>query len=117
MARTQVSLLKEAALAAAVFLLAATPALAGDRVHAPSRTASTRSQPASAPVARAQPVVVSFVMAQPTQPAKEPFQVSLRGPDGQVRRFTVEGGEAAIQYRQVVLRPGQSVTIRWVKAR
>jgi hypothetical protein len=58
------------------------------------------------------PVSISVVMPAATQPAAEPTYVELRGPDGQVRRFPVEGGRDAIQYRQVVLRPGESVTFQ-----
>jgi hypothetical protein len=43
--------------------------------------------------------------------------VNLRSPDGQVRRFPVEGGLKAIEVTRVVIRPGQSVTIRWMAAR
>jgi hypothetical protein len=43
---------------------------------------------------------------------QKPYYVTLRGPDGQVRRFPVEGGPASIHYTQVVVRPGQSVTIQ-----
>jgi hypothetical protein len=64
-----------------------------------------------------QPVTISFIMA-PAQPATEPVYVDLRGPDGQVRRFPVEGGREAIRYQQsVVLRPGNSLTIQWVAAK
>jgi hypothetical protein len=52
------------------------------------------------------------VVTTPAEPAKEPVYVNLRGPDGQVRRFLVEGGHEAIQYRQVVVRPGTSVTVQ-----
>ena len=116
MSRRKVPSVREVALVAAAFLLGVPPALAGDRVRAPKAT--PRAQPAPAPVARPLPpsVAISFVAA-PAQPAREPVHVDLRGPDGQVRRFAVEGGEAAIQYRQVVLRPGQSVVIRWVAAK
>jgi hypothetical protein len=62
----------------------------------------------------AAPVTVS-VAVTPPQTAKEVVYVNLRGPDGQVRRFPVEGGREAIQSPQViVLRPGASVTVRWV---
>jgi hypothetical protein len=44
--------------------------------------------------------------------------VNLRGPDGQVRRFPVEGGRQAIQSPQViVLRPGSTVTVRVLVSR
>jgi hypothetical protein len=39
------------------------------------------------------------------------FYAVLRGPDGQTRRFPVEGGRASIRYTQVVVKPGQSVTL------
>jgi hypothetical protein len=55
---------------------------------------------------------MSVVVTVTAQPAAEPFSVDLRGPDGQVRSFQVEGGREAITYRQTTLRPGQSVTIR-----
>jgi len=118
MARRSVPVLKGALGTLVAALLLGAPALAGDRVRAPSRP-TTGAQPASAPVARvpAQPVTISFVVTQPSQPAREPLSVALRGPDGQVRRFVVEGGLSAIQYRQVVLRPGQSVSIRWMAAK
>ena len=50
----------------------------------------------------------------PVQPPSKPFYVDLRGPNGQVQRFPVEGGRAAIQYRQVVVRPGEMLTIHWI---
>jgi hypothetical protein len=63
------------------------------------------------------PVSVSVVVQTPAPPAKEPLEVDLVGPDGQVRRFPVEGGPAAIQYRRVVLRPGEAVTIHLAPAK
>jgi hypothetical protein len=58
------------------------------------------------------PTAISVVVTTPPRPAKAPAYIDLRGPDGQVRRFPVEGGRDVIQYQQVVLRPGQSVTIQ-----
>jgi hypothetical protein len=43
--------------------------------------------------------------------------VNLRGPDGQVRRFALEGGSDSIQVRRLVLRPGESLTIQFALAR
>jgi hypothetical protein len=57
---------------------------------------------------------MSVVVTVPAQPTTEPVYVDIRGPDGQVRSYEVEGGREAIQYRQVVVRPGGSVTIRLV---
>jgi hypothetical protein len=115
-----VSWLKGAGLATAALLLAP-PVLAGGgggTYHSTSRVVA-RSGPAPAPsvVAPAVARPVSVVVTIPPQPAKKPVYVNLRGPDGEARRFLVEGGRAAIQYRQLVLRPGQSVTIRWVAAK
>ena len=113
MLHPRVPLAKEAVLSAAALLLLGPQVLAGDRYHSPSRPA-TPSRSAPAVVAYAGAPAVSVVVAMPPQPAKKPLYVNLRGPDGWVRRFVVEGGRAAIQYRQVVIRPGQSVSIRWV---
>jgi hypothetical protein len=53
-----------------------------------------------------------------TSPAvTEPVRIALRGPNGDVRQFPLEGGQAAIQYQEVVIRPGQSVSIQWVAAK
>jgi hypothetical protein len=107
--------------AAGLFLLTPGAARAGDRVHAGSgwsMTYHTRStQPPTASVVRpvATRMTISITKATASAPAREPVYVTLRGPDGQTRRFAVEGGPAAIEPVQaVVLRPGQSVTIRWV---
>jgi hypothetical protein len=101
---------------AAAFLLPATPGFAGDRVRAGSRStlsasaAAAPSQPAYAP--RATVVTVSLAMPTPSPTGKEQASVSLRGPDGQTRRYAVEGGPSAIQAHQVIVRAGESVTIR-----
>ncbi len=104
-------------LVAAALLATVSPALAGDRVHA-SKSSTTSSQPATVSVPRAvsQQVTITIVPA-PVQPAAEPVVIGIRGADGQVRRFPVEGGAAAIQSGQIVLRPGQSVTIHWTAAK
>jgi hypothetical protein len=116
MPRRTVPFVKQAALAAAAFVLVASQARAGDRVHAPSR--STTPSPA-ATVVRALPpsTGVSVVVTLPRQAVPEKLYVNLRGPDGQVRRFPVEGGRAAIQYRSVTLQPGEMLTIRWAPAK
>ena len=107
--------LKRALLSAAALLLLFAPARAGK-----SSTAPTWPPPpaphAAAPVVRAAAAAVTVSVAvTPPRAAKEVVYVNLRGPDGQVRRFPVEGGREAIQSPQViVLRPGASVTVRWV---
>jgi hypothetical protein len=62
-------------------------------------------------------VATSVVVVAQAQPAPAPMYVAIRGPDGQVRRFPVEGGREAIQVRQVVLHPGESLTLQWVAAK
>jgi hypothetical protein len=113
-------------LVAAVSLLPPAGAVAGEHVRSNPNWSGTQnsgpssSQPAPAPVARLVPgrVAISVVVVTQPQPLSEPVYINLRGPDGEVRRFPVEGGRSAIQSSPaVVLRPGQSVTIRWLAAR
>jgi hypothetical protein len=113
-----VPFVKEAALIAAAFLFVFPQVQAGDKEHSPSPRI-VHPQPAPSPSVRAmpQPATYSVVVTMPVQPPSKPFYVNLRGPDGQVRRFPVEGGPAAIRYRQVVLHPGESLTIRWTAAK
>jgi hypothetical protein len=110
--------LLKAALCAAALLSFSAPLLAGDRVHSGDRLASG-SVPAPSITVRAAPLrVVSVLVTLPgAAPAAEAFYVNLREPDGQVRRFPVEGGRAAIQFRQVYLRPGESLAIHWTPAK
>ena len=104
-----------ALLSAAALLLLSAPARAGKQSTAPTwPPPSNHRTTATVVQATAAPVTVS-VEVTPPQAAKEVMYVNLRGPDGQVRRFPVEGGREAIQSPQViVLRPGASVTVRWV---
>jgi hypothetical protein len=115
-----------AMLLTAVFLLPAPQGLAGARVVSGSGWSSVRPapvsrppQPVAVPSARAlqQSITVSVVVTSPPRAAAESVYVDLRGPDGQTRHFPLEGGRAAIQSSQVVLRPGQSVTIQWLAAK
>jgi hypothetical protein len=104
-------------------MLLAAPTLAGDRVHSPTPPRATaQAAPAPAPVVRGryQPVSISLVTpaAAPQGQQVAPRTVRLRGPDGEVRSYQVEGGPEAIQYvRPVVLRSGQSITITFVTRR
>jgi len=106
-----------AVLVAAVFL--ATPAAveAGDRVHAASRPI-IGAAPAPAPAIRVGPPLAFSLVVRLFEPiAPEPASITLRGPDGSVRRFAVEGGHDAIDVPRVVLRPGDSLTLRWASAK
>ena len=112
-----VPFVKGVALSAVALLLMAPQVSAGGGVRAAKPTI-TPPQPAPTPVFRApQAVTVAVTLTQPAQPAVPPLAVNLRGPDGQVRRFAVEGGRDVIQVRSVVLRPGESLTIQWQPAK
>jgi hypothetical protein len=97
----------------AAFVLAVPSLLAGDRVHAGNQTVP-RSQTVaySSPRVASAPVTIAVVVAEPAAAANEETYINLRGPDGQMRRFAVEGGREALSSRVVVLRPGESLTIR-----
>jgi hypothetical protein len=103
---------------ATFFLLMAPAAQAGDRVLSTERPA-IRPQ---APIVssdhlnkRLEAISLAVSVARPVP--TEAVSVELVGPDGQKRRFSVEGGRDAIVYQQVVLHPGQSVTIHWMAAK
>jgi hypothetical protein len=49
-------------------------------------------------------------------PQTTPVYVDIRGPDGELRRFPLEGGPEALQSRVIVVRPGESATIQLVFA-
>lgn len=107
-------MVKGGAVLAAALLLTAPEALAGDRAHAASRS-TIPSQPAPSRVTHSTAVSRSFSVGVTTlsQPATQTLFVDICGPDGQVRRFPVEGGRAAIQYHNAYLRPGEMLTIHW----
>src|SRR5271156_3395264 len=86
MSRFTVSSLRRAVLILGAPLLGASIVLAGDRVHS---TNQQTIQPKPAPVAVAytssRTVTISLVLTTPPRPIEgtEPFEVGLRGPDGQ----------------------------------
>jgi hypothetical protein len=115
MSYSRIPFVKKVALVAAAFSLLSCDVLAGEHVRAGSQP--YRPEAAPAPVFRAVPYSTSVsVVVTPAQPKMESVVIGLRGPDGELRRFPLEGGRAAVQ-APIVLRPGQSVTIRWVAAR
>ena len=111
------------ALGTAALLLTPAPGMAGPPAGNGSGwfRSSPSVPPSPPPPVRVAPpprMTVSVAVTPPAaQPAGGPVVVNLRGPDGQVRRFPVEGGAKAIETTQIVIRPGQSVTIRWMAAR
>jgi hypothetical protein len=110
--------LEQGVLFAAGFLLLAPPVLAGEVVRAAKRPTAP-SRPAPVPVVRApsRPVVLVVSLRTPARAAPEPVYVDLRGPDGSVRSVVLEGARDVIQSPQLVLRPGDSVTLRWGPAK
>ena len=60
----------------------------------------------------AHPVQVEISMVIPNAAENPPAVVALRGPDGEVRTFRVEGGRDALHSRVIVVHPGESITIR-----
>jgi hypothetical protein len=84
--------------------LAAVPARG---VTPPSAVASAPS-----PYRPAAPTAVEVtVTGPPPAPEAAPVYVTIRGPDGELRRFPLEGGREALQSRVIVVRPGESATI------
>jgi hypothetical protein len=83
--------------------------------RAEARPAPDYRTPASRPAAPAAfTVVVTLPAPVPALRSESPtLAVDLRGPDGQLRRFAVEGGREAIQPRTVVVRPGETATIQF----
>ena len=110
--------LEQGVLFAAGFLLLAPPVLAGEVVRAAKRPTAP-SRPAPVPVVRAapRPVALVVVLSTSARAAPETVYVDLRGPDGSVRRFPLEGARDVIQSPQLVLRPGDSLTLHWRPAK
>ena len=113
MSRSGISVMTKAALCVSAFLLLTSPILAGDRVHSPPRTVTA----ASAPVVRTVAQTTTFsVIVKSAEPSKAPTMVTLRGPDGTVRRFPLEG-DVVVLSSPVVVRPGKTLTIWWMAAK
>jgi len=58
------------------------------------------------------PLVVTVTMPKQTQT----LMVDVRGPDGELRTYPVEGGLAGIQTRQVIVRQGETASFRILAA-
>jgi hypothetical protein len=81
----------------------------------PAAAPSSLPTPTARPVAEAPPgrLVVSITApAEAARPPSAPLYVDIRGPDGSVRTFPVEGGRAAIQPQTVIIRPGETMTVK-----
>jgi hypothetical protein len=87
------------------------------RAAPPVAAHATQRAPAVCPAARSVTIVVT-VTAPPAAArpaAAESADIARSGPDGQGRRFAVEGGREELPSR-VILKPGQSAAIQ-VRAR
>ncbi len=105
---------KGSLLSAVAFFLLSPAVQAGKQSTAPTWPPPPNNH-GTAPVVNGRAPVTISVAVTPPPAVKEVVYVNLRGPDGQVRRFPVEGGRQAIRSPQViVLRPGATVTVRWV---
>jgi hypothetical protein len=74
---------------------------------------ATTATPAPVPrTARPAPTVgpLQVAVSVPTGEPK-PVYVDIRGPDGSIRRFPLEGGRQAIHPREVIVHAGESVTV------
>jgi hypothetical protein len=101
------------------------PRAAASQPGAPTTPPASRRPPAGLPphwdgtflVIVNRPAAGQAVAASAPQPPAG-LMVNLRGPDGVVRSFPVEGGRASIQPSQeVIVRPGTSATINLTAAR
>jgi hypothetical protein len=64
------------------------------------------------------PVQVTITLPPTAQPLAPPAgAVAIKGPDGTVRHFPVEGGRQTLESRVIVVRPGERATIRVVIGR
>jgi hypothetical protein len=99
---------------ASAVLFTASNVSAGDRVLGSSHPAI---RPAATVSSRVISAPQSVTIAMTPAAAKEPVYVELRGPDGRLQTFPLEGGAEAITYTNVVLHAGQSVTVHLVAAK
>ena len=88
------------------------------RARQQARTQAAPARPVTpTPAYQTQPTGVGVSVNVPTPVAQVTTapsgSVSIRGPDGEVRRFPLASG-VEVQYRRqyIVLRPGESTTIR-----
>jgi hypothetical protein len=101
------------------------PPAAAARPAAPVTPPASYRAPAGLPPHWDGTLLVTVTRAVPAQavaataaPRPAALTVSLRGPDGVVRSYPVEGGRASIQPSQeIIVRPGTSATINATAAR
>lgn len=70
------------------------------------------AEPTAAPI---QVTIMLPPTAQPLEPSGA--TVAIKGPDGKIRNFPVEGGRKTLESRVIVVHPGERATIRFVVGR
>lgn len=80
------------------------PRVAAAPVVTPARVHSRVQVTVQAPVETAR--------AEVTPAPADASSIAIRGPDGDVRRYPLEGGQASIVVRQYTITPGEAVTVR-----
>lgn len=106
------------------------PDVKGYRAHqmllTPGPRATTSSRATAQPPVRVQvdepttasPVQVTITLPPTAQSlAPQAGAVAIKGPDGTIRHFPVEGGRQTLESRVIVVRPGERATIRVVIGR
>jgi hypothetical protein len=94
--------------------------LAGERAHTVNRPTirpalAAVTAPSTRTTSASETITVSVAAPKRAGPGTD--YVELVGPDGQTRRFSLEGGADAIEYTRVVLRPGQTLNIHLLAAK
>jgi hypothetical protein len=91
----------------------------GPRATTPSTASAARpSVRVQADDASSAPVQVTITLPPTAQPlAPQAGAVAIKGPDGTIRQFPVEGGRQTLESRVIVVRPGERATIRVVIGR
>lgn len=74
-----------------------------------TRTPVYRPAPSAMQVIVQAPVRTEGARSAPAVPA--PYSIAIRGPDGELRRYPVEGGPSSVVVRQYTVQPGQAITV------
>lgn len=92
--------------------------------HSPGAKTSSHATAAKPPVrvrpddTSPAPLQVTITLPPTAQPLAPPAgAVAIKGPDGTIRHFPVEGGRQTLESRVIVVRPGEHATIRVVIGR
>jgi hypothetical protein len=93
------------------------PAIVGPAWIAPVYAVQSAPPHFPAPAAVvAQPAVGPLLVTVKAPVRAEPVYATLRGPDGEVQRYALEGGLESIQTRTVIVRQGETASFRFAAA-